>query len=248
MKDNFSADSDRYLKYRPDYPDAFFDFLYDLLPRKELAWDCGTGTGQVAARLSQIFEMVMATDISDSQLSEAPRAENITYSKQPAEHTDFVENSFDLVVAAQAIHWFDFERFYGEVRRTSKDRGIICAVGYGNVLLPDPLCDLFNEFYNSVVGPYWDPERRYLDKGYKTIPFPFDEISAPAFSIEKIWSLDQLIGYISTWSAVKHFSSKMGFSPMPEFSAKLKNVWQGDREIEAKFPLLLRVGRVLKRG
>ena len=159
MKDNFSTASDNYAKYRPKYPTAFFEYLNTLIPEKINAWDCGTGNGQVAFELSKSIKNVYATDISQSQLDEALEAKNIVYSVQPAEKTNFKDNTFDLVIVAQAIHWFDFEKFYTEVKRTAKQNAIICAVGYGLIKISPEIDSVISHFYTNIIGPYWDKER-----------------------------------------------------------------------------------------
>jgi ubiquinone/menaquinone biosynthesis C-methylase UbiE len=112
MKDNFSTHSNLYKQYRPDYPLDLFEWLFKQINQFESAWDCGTGNGQIARVLSKKFKNVFVTDISEQQLSNAAILPNIEYSKQSAEHTNFANNSFDLITVGQAIHWFDFENFY----------------------------------------------------------------------------------------------------------------------------------------
>ncbi|HEY0895620.1 MAG TPA: methyltransferase domain-containing protein [Sphingobacteriaceae bacterium] len=104
MKDNFSLGSAQYARYRPGYPPEFFDYLFSIVKAKGNAWDCGTGNGQVASQLAGEFEAVYATDISSSQIEHAAVAPNIFYSVQPAEHTAFDDQCFDLIIVAQAIH------------------------------------------------------------------------------------------------------------------------------------------------
>lgn len=244
MKDNFSSQSDLYAKYRPSYPQAFFDYLNSIVPNKQNAWDCGTGNGQVAFELAKTFECVFATDISQSQIDNAMQANNIFYSVQPAEKTNFPNQQFDLMVVAQAIHWFDFEKFYAEVKRTAKSDSVICAVGYGLMEISENIDPLINEFYENVLGYYWDKERRYIDEQYQTIPFPFEEISAPRFAIKRSWALEHLIGYLNTWSAVKHFVQRNKFNPIDDFRERLLHEMGEKNEQEVRFPLLLRIGKV----
>ena len=76
MKDHFSSSSDQYARYRPHYPQAFFDYLNTIVPVKQIAWDAGTGNGQVAIQLAKSFAKVYATDISQNQLDQAPCVDN----------------------------------------------------------------------------------------------------------------------------------------------------------------------------
>ncbi len=244
MKDNFSSASDQYAKYRPVYPQEFFTYLNSILPNKNAAWDCGTGNGQVAIELAKTFHHVHATDISQSQIDNAAQAGNITYSVQPAESTNFEDGSFDLIVIAQAIHWFDFERFYSEVRRTAKDDALICVVGYNRPKVSEEIDGLITSFYTNIIGPYWDKERRYIDEDYKTIPFPFEEIQAPQFANKLHWTLEHMIGYLNTWSAVKHFIKQNNYNPIDQLQTEIEKHWNKEETKEINFPLLLRIGRI----
>lgn len=244
MKDNFSGHADQYAQYRPRYPADFFAYLSSIIPNKRKAWDVGTGNGQIASALSKMFQEVCATDISQQQIDNAPQAENVRYSVQPAEKTDFEANQFDLVVIAQAIHWFDFKKFYVEVRRTTAEGALICVIGYDRIKVTEAIDVLITEFYINVIGPYWDKERKYIDDNYAGIPFPFEEIETPEFVNELDWSMEHLIGYLNTWSAVQHFIKENGYNPVDDLKKEIAEHWQ-DGEIKVvRFTMLLRIGRV----
>lgn len=243
MKDNFSTKSLDYARFRPTYPAALFDFLKNLTGTAMTAWDCGTGNGQVACELARFIERVEGTDISSEQMKNACTAPNIYYSQQPAEKTNFQGSYFDLITVAQAIHWFQFEEFYKEVNRTLKPAGIIAVIGYSLFKSNKETDELIKHFYEDLIGPHWDPERKYLDDDYKTIPFPFEEIAVPQFKMTATWSYGHLLGYLKTWSAVKHFQKKNDFNPVDKISDELQKAFGDAGEIH--FPLLLRVGRKL---
>lgn len=246
MKDNFSSQSDNYVKYRPTYPPEFFDYLNSVIPDKQNAWDCGTGNGQVAFELAKTFSNVYATDISQSQIDHALPASNIKYSVQPAEKTVFDDQMFDLIVVAQAIHWFDFEKFYAEVRRTAKNKALLSVVGYGRIEISELLDGIIADFYYNTVGIYWDKERKYVDENYATIPFPFREIATTAFTNRFYWSLDHLTGYLNTWSAVKHFTRQKGYNPVDKLQLEIGKHWGNAPIREVRFPLLLRTGQIIR--
>lgn len=249
MKDNFSTGSDKYAKYRPAYPAALFDYLVSLVRQKHHAWDCGTGNGQVAQQLATWFAKVSATDISSQQIAQAIAEDHIEYSVQPAEKTSFPDNSFDLITVAQAIHWFDFDAFYQEANRTIKNNGLLAVIGYNLLRLSPEIDQVIAGFYREVIGPYWDKERRYVDENYRTIPFPFPEVAAPAFRNDVDWSFEHLIGYIETWSAVKHYEKKNGQNPVHLIRAALENAWGDQTKHPTRaghFPILLRLARIEK--
>lgn len=241
MKDLFSTASDEYAKFRPSYPLALFNFLRELPIQRERAWDCGTGNGQVAGELGNFFDQVYATDISINQLSQAVQKPNIHYTKQAAEKTDFPDDFFDLVTVGQAVHWFDFERFYTEVNRVLTKDGKIAIFGYGLIRTNPPTNEIIDNFYHNIIGPFWDSERRYLEQEYKTIPFPFDEIETPKFHIKQRWSIERLTGYLKTWSAVKAYEKEKAENPVELINDQLRESFGEVGNIT--FPVLLRLGR-----
>jgi ubiquinone/menaquinone biosynthesis C-methylase UbiE len=243
MKDNFSQDSKQYAKFRPHYPKELFDHLLSLVKEKNTAWDCGTGNGQVADVLADHFREVYATDISQQQMDEAVKRSNIYYSVQPAEKTSFYANQFDLVTVAQAVHWFRFDDFYAEVKRTLNHGGIIAVIGYGPIQTIKPLQDIIDHFYKNIIGPYWDAERNYIDEHYQTIPFPFEEIKMPGFTMSYQWTVDQFTGYLNTWSAVKHYAKQHQINPVTAIQKELSAGWPATQSATFSFPLLTRIGR-----
>ncbi len=243
MKDNFSTQSDDYAKFRPVYPQKLIDFLLSLTKTHEACWDCGTGNGQLAVALAETFQKVSATDISQNQLNNATKHANIEYSKQPAEETTFSNQSFDLITVAQAAHWFDHDRFNREVKRLLKPNGAVVLFGYGLVQVDEELNPIIQDFYWKVTKPYWDPERNHIEESYQTIPFPYEEKEVNEnFDIKSEMTLDQLTGYISTWSAVQHYKKANNQDPVQKLKSDLGEIWKNGKR-EVTFPVFIRVGK-----
>jgi len=245
MKDNFSKQAKEYAVFRPSYPENAISFILSQVKDKTTAWDCGTGNGQLAAKLSNPFKKVYATDISENQIANAVKKDNIIYQIVSAENVTFEENSFDLITVAQAIHWFNFDQFYEKVRFTLKPDGILAVIGY-NLMTIDENCDkVIRYLYSDILGDkYWDKERKYLDEQYQTIPFPFQEIKAPDFSEKVKWNIDELTGYLNTWSAVQHYIKANDTNPVDEIRAQLEKIWGNEEKKEVTFPTLMRIGKV----
>lgn len=242
MKDLFSTGSQLYQKARPSYPLAVLEAILKYVPEQQLAWDCAAGSGQFTQLLAPYFEHVVATDLSAQQLEQAPRLENVSYQVQLAETTSFLGQSFDLITVAQAIHWFDFEAFYSEVHRCLKPDGVLAVVGYGVLELADvELNALVQKLYGNTLQMYWDAERQYIDTAYQTIPFPFEEIMMPNLSMNYRWNAEQLLNYLSTWSAVKHYVAKRQQDPLLELRHSLE---QRSDLFELRFPIFMRLGRL----
>ena len=244
MKDNFSIQSETYAKYRPVYPKELFDCITSFSPSKKLVWDCGTGNGQSAAELCKYFDKVYATDISKKQIDNAVQANNITYALEPAEQTFLENNSVDLITVSQALHWFDFDKFYKEAKRVSKQEGIIAAWTY-NLLQIDPITDkIIHHYHFDTLGSYWDKERTHVNDSYANIPFPFKLIATPAFSIKVNWNLEDLEGYLNTWSALQKFISINNFNPVEGLIEEIKQNWPVDEIRPIQFPLTLKIGHI----
>jgi len=242
MKDNFSAQAKAYAQYRPYYPPEMIAYIVSLVTNNDAALDVATGNGQVAAQLAKYFKEVYGTDISEKQLQNATQSPNITYKVERAEVTHFGESQFDLITVAQAIHWFDFDAFYKEVNRILKPDGVFAVLGYGLFSTNTDTDKILHKFYYDIVGPYWDAERRYLDENYATIPFPFNEVETQKFTNHFTWTLEQLTGYLETWSATQHYIKKNGSNPIDIIRAELQQSWEkSDKNVT--FPLLLRVGK-----
>ncbi|MEK7255923.1 MAG: class I SAM-dependent methyltransferase [Bacteroidota bacterium] len=241
MKDNFSIQAAAYSKFRPTYPPELIAHIVSLTKAQNIAWDCATGNGQIAVQLSPYFKEIYATDISEKQLENATREPNIFYKKERAEKTNFPASYFDLITVGQAVHWFDFQLFNEEVRRVLKPGGIIALIGYGVFKSSPEIEKICGHFYHEIIGSYWDPERRYIDEAYRTIPFPFEEIFLPKYEMKYAWTLEELIGYLNTWSAVQHYIKMHGENPVEWVEKELRKVWHGEK-VEVIFPLLTRIG------
>ncbi|QDK81350.1 class I SAM-dependent methyltransferase [Spirosoma sp. KCTC 42546] len=241
--DRFSGHADLYAQYRIDYPSELYDFVLPLVANRQTAWDCATGNGQVAGALAALFEQVEATDISETQLILAIKKSNINYQLSPAEQTPFGNYTFDLITVAQALHWFDVNAFHEEVRRVAKPGAVLAEWGYGLVQLGPDLDSIMLNFYRNRIGPYWDPQRKYIDDAYATLPFPFADVQRATFTARRTWSLERFLNYLRTWSAVRQYIHENEEDPVKWLGEELKPLW-GDGEREVCFPIFLRMGRV----
>ncbi len=245
FKDHFSTRSGDYAQYRPSYPPALIDYLSSLASDRELALDCGCGTGQLSVLLAEAFGRVVATDASAQQIASATPHPGVEYRAAPAEVSGLENASADLVTVAQAAHWFDLDAFYAEVRRVLKPGGILALITYGVIKADGDVGKVLDGFYYDVLGAYWPPERRHVESGYRELPFPCAEVTPPAFAMTASWSLAEVLGYVDTWSAVRQAEKALGRAPYDRFSAALTEAWgdpAGRRDI--RWPLSLRVGRV----
>ncbi len=246
--DNFSRQSALYKKYRPRYPKELYECILSFVKLHDVCWDCGTGNGQIAIELSKSFQHVYASDISVNQISLAEENSNITYSVERAEQTSFDDDTFNLITVGQAIHWFDFKAFNKEVKRVSKNDGIICIWGYGLLRIEEGIDSLIDTFYTAIIGSYWNKERKHIDNNYESVDFDFKELESPKdLKIDAKWYRKDLIGYLNSWSSVQHYLKlNNGKNPIGEIETELTKLWKDDEVKDVEFPLFMRIGVIEK--
>ena len=244
-KDLFSKQSDLYARYRPTYPKAIYDHILSFVKEKSIAWDCATGNGQAAVVLADHFKKVIATDISAAQIDKAIKKENIEYSVCPAESTPFADNTFDLVTVAQAYHWINWKEFKKEVTRVCKPGAIIAIWVYFRNMPGDKKIDdaIFN-FYENVTRPYWDEARKYVEELYETVEFDYELLSVKQFETTLNWQREEMIGYISSWSAIQKYIKVNGRSPIPIIEEEINKLWPEGEVKKVSFPIYFKLGKI----
>jgi SAM-dependent methyltransferase len=243
--DHFSQVATGYAAHRPTYPAAVVDLLAELAPRRDLAWDCGCGSGQLSVLLAGRFVRVIATDASAEQIARGRPHPRVEYRSAPAEASGLPAAVVDLAVAAQAAHWFDLPGYYAEVRRVARPGAIVALLTYGTIRVGADVDPLIERFYRGVLGKYWLPERKHVEDGYRSLPFPFDEIPVPALEMREQWALAAVLGYVDTWSAAWALERAEGRGPIDGFRRDLSRVWGPAGTVRSvHWDLTLRAGRL----
>jgi SAM-dependent methyltransferase len=243
--DHFSAVADGYAAARPDYPPEVAGFLAQAAPGRRLAWEAGCGSGQFTGALAALFDSVRATDLSAAQIARAPRLPNVVWAAAPAQASGLPDGAADLIVAAQAAHWFDLPAFYAEVRRVARPGGLVALVCYGAPALDGPPGAALARFHDDTLAPFWPAERAAPLSGYRDLPFPFAPVPAPAFAIVRDWDLPALLAYVDTWSALRALEAAGRGGALDAFRAELAAVWGAPgAPRRLRWPVTLRVGRV----
>lgn len=247
FRDHFSSHAAQYAEFRPGYPDALFDYLTSLTPRQALAWDCGTGNGQAALALAQRFERVIATDASQAQIAHAVEHPHIEYRIEGAESTSLVDGSVDLTTVSTAVHWFDFEGFFDEVRRVSRPRAILAVWTYRVPSINPSVDSVLNAYADETLAPYWPDRLQYVKHHYRTLPFPFKEHQPPPFTMHTDWNLHQLVGMLRSWSGTAIYTDANGVDPVDQLLPELASAWGSPRTVHSMtWSIYMRVGVVSK--
>ena len=244
--DHFSSIAQQYATSRPRYPVALFEWLTQLTPRHDLAWDCACGNGQAAISLAEHYDHVVATDASAAQIAAASPHQKISYRVALAESSGLAEHSVDLITVGQALHWFNLGAFFNEAKRVLKPGAVLATWGYGWLTTDTPnIRSVIDQFQKNLLGPYWPDETALVDAHYQTITFPFEEIVAPTFPLGISWSLDELIGHFRSWSSTTRFIKTNGYDPTTSVRYELTHVWGNPQQKQSfSWPLFMRVGKV----
>jgi len=243
FRDHFAFSATSYATHRPHYPAALYEWLARQSPARERAWDCGTGSGQAAVALAERFDHVVATDASVVQLASASKTPGVLYLAMAAEVASLAADSVDLVAVAQALHWFDHERFFAEVDRVLRRGGALAVWSYGLISIEPSVDQVLRAFYHDTLGDYWPAERAMVNRGYADIALPYPEIVAPRFTMEAEWTLDHLGGFLSTWSAVGRYRAATHRDPLPSVMERLRKDWGDSSHRMANWPLIVRLAR-----
>jgi len=205
-------------------------------------WDCAAGSGQASVGLAKYFSRVIATDASEKQIEMAEPQDRIEFRVAKSDASGLPDKSVDMVTVAQAIHWFEHASFYREARRVMRPEAAIVIWGYGDPIIDDPVLDKIVHDYNrGTIEKYWMPERDLILLGLRTIPFPFREIQAPMFQMKHDWTLEQLAGYMRTWSATAKYAEATGGDPVAKVENEMATLW-GEKTHTVTWPIHIRAG------
>ena len=162
----FSNRVSDYVKYRPGYPVGVLHALEEmagLKPEWKVA-DIGSGTGKLAELFLRYGLEVTGVE-PNREMREAAeillsQEANFVSLEATAEQTGLPDNSFDLVTAGQAFHWFDAEKSKIEFRRILKPGGGVALIWNDRKTQGTPFLDGYEQLLRSL------PE--YVEVGHKT--------------------------------------------------------------------------------
>lgn len=250
--DHFSDRAERYAAHRPSYPSELGAALADLAPSGGLAWDAGCGPGRLTALLAAHFPRVVGTDASREQLpgrGVLPGDREVTgrpvYVRALAEEAPLASDTTDLITAAQAAHWFDLPRFYDEVRRVARPRGVLGLVTYGPPTIGEGVDPVLDRYRYDVLAEHWPSRSRHVRERYSSLPFPFEEVPTRQLDLEERWTAADFLGYAGTWSGTRALERARGREPFERFAEGLVEAWGGTECVRTvRWPLTVKAGRV----
>jgi hypothetical protein len=123
-------------------------------------------------------------------------------------------------------------------------RGVLAVWSYSLMRISPELDELIDRLYHETLATDWPPERRHIDEDYRTLPFPLADLEIPPLEMEARLSLDDVVGYLGTWSAVQHHIAREGTDPLRPLAPALARAWGSPGETKpVRWPLAIRAGR-----
>ncbi|EIW55807.1 S-adenosyl-L-methionine-dependent methyltransferase [Trametes versicolor FP-101664 SS1] len=231
----------KYATSRLTYPRALYDFVFKF---HEHAKGARSG-GQATVELTR-FQCIIGVDLSARMIKQAREnvklrlagldlSSPVEFVQASAEALPVEQGSVDFIVAAQAYHWFNWNKVWPEVARALRKDGTFAAWGYSGFRLSGfpsatPLINDYRQGSDPVnsLGPYWErPGSTILDGHLVAVPDPrealpsqfnseFERIyfTAPHYPdlagarpvvLRKALTWTELLGFLRTWSPLHTF-------------------------------------------
>ena len=225
QRNQFGLLSNDYAKFRRGYPDEVFEIIKNKIKNNKTALDVGCGTGIATKEIAKFCESVIGTDKEEGMLEQARiYAPNCKFILAPAEKLPFEDSSFDLLVVAQAFHWFDQQKALSEFKRVIKPDGLIvifrkCSKD-GQKILPRFVWDVLSNYFYLDEDLKNQDEFSYLNnadlKSCELIELDYVDVYIP----------EEYLGFLRTHSTYNLIPDNKKASYINEITEVLKNYLQ----------------------
>ncbi|MUT67912.1 class I SAM-dependent methyltransferase [Paenibacillus sp. NEAU-GSW1] len=199
-KERFSDRADLYAKYRPSYPPAAIDCLFEEAGARPgaIVADIGSGTGIFSKLMLERGCEVIALEpnqemrlTAERELAEMPGYRSAAGA---AEETGLSAESVDLIVCAQSFHWFDRPAAQQEFRRILKPSGKAALIWNSRKTGGTP----FLEGYEQLLRHYAADYEKMTHKNISALELrPFfrnGEMNVRRFTNSQLFNQEELIG------------------------------------------------------
>lgn len=222
----FSGKAEIYTKYRPKYPNAAIEYLIKKcnLSNNSKVVDIGCGTGILTKQLldKNIDTIGIEPNIDMyNQAIELLKEYKVSIINSSAEDTTLLDNFADLVTVAQALHWFDLEKFILEYKRILKQNGRV-AIIYNNANEESEAVSEFLDIHRELCPKYIGFSRGINSKkDIYTEMFGINNFLVNTYNNDQSLSFEEYMGYAKSLS----YSLNPGESNYREYLFRLMEVF-----------------------
>jgi ubiquinone/menaquinone biosynthesis C-methylase UbiE len=236
---HFAHVANQYASFRPTYAPELLQALvtltgYHTYPAPIVALDIAAGSGQATMPLVEYAQTVIASDLALSQIASMPPHPRIQRYVARAEASGLPDHSVDVITVAQSMHWFDIDAFHREVTRILKPNGIIAVWTYALLSGTPELTDIIQRLYRHTAA-WWPADRAHVDNHYANLAFPYQRIEFTPPPMVMHYTLEQLLGYLRTWSGVQRYHKDQGHDPVALFVDAFTAAWPTSPTTPASF-------------
>ena len=195
------------------------------------------------AALEDPAASLLAIEANAEQTSHALPTAGVHFHVAPAEDTGVKDGCADLVTVAQALHRLDRPAFFDEAARILRPGGLLAVWRYGKMAIHPPIDVILERYYEDVLAPYWEDDLDAIEAAYTTGDLPFEALPAPDFPMRTKWTLDEVLGYLETWSASRAFRAANGHFATDTIRPAIAELWGEETRREIDWPLRVAVRR-----
>jgi len=207
-KERFSDRVNAYVKYRPSYPVAAIDYLYDVIgmKRESRIADIGAGTGIFAELLLERGNPVIGVEpnkemreAAGSTLAEEPHFE---VSAGSAEETGLPDQSVDYITCAQAFHWFDQQATQSEFKRILKPEGKVILIWNSRLTTGTPFLEQYEQLLHDYAIDYAKVNHKNISAEILEPFFKKETMELAKFGNRQVFDWEGLRGRLESSSYV----------------------------------------------
>ncbi|MEU6827744.1 class I SAM-dependent methyltransferase [Nocardia beijingensis] len=212
--DLFAGTAWHYARYRPDYPQWFFD---DLVRRLQLdgtgrLLDLGCGTGQLTVPLARHVADAVGMDPEPTMLAEAARraeaagVANVTWVQGGSADLPGELGGFRLVTMGRSFHWMDRAEVLAALSGMVEENGAIVLANDSCLVRPATAWQLaIEEVQSRFLAPEHRSGRSTVADGRESheevlARSAFPRVHRTVHEFERSWTVEQAIGYLYSTS------------------------------------------------
>ncbi len=242
IHERFDRVAEGYAAYRPSCPPELIRKIASLCRNHEQVWEPGCGSGQVTPFLASAFDSVLATDPAPAAIAQAPAIKGVRFEVGDASRCSLGDGKADLIAVAQASHWFNMSVFVEEARRVAAPDAVVALWCYDRPRVSTEVDAVIDHLYFDVLKGCWDAGREHIDTRYTDLSFPFKALDVEVPDYQASWTVDGMLGYLRTWSAVDVVAERGDGDAIAVIDSDLKRAW-GSETRTVCWPVGIRAGR-----